>query len=944
MSCRQLKKVKGKGISLIFVLMSIGLMLILAISFIANSIFNQRALRDAANSTIVRSLASSTITRVLSMLEIYDDGNLHSASPANLTDMIERLDTENIYDWNSDSKATWELVKGQGKNDNRIIGRVAYLLSSGSGIDPAACVAPGKNEGLYPEKRLGAKMSDINLRSLNLPEDNQLLIDKSIALKLSYNDVAGGRLSTPAIGSWVDYDTLFSQIAPLNSAQKKMMKACFLIDPPQDQELFWLDKNRDHVINEASELFNRFNLNRSLRAWNELKISTLLSEAKVYNAPQPNSGGLPWLAYLGKVWNGKIFVDDQKQRGSFPNVATRRLQIAANLKDYCDNDTDAAGVPHDIPTTNIAPINWSDITKLGPTYTGNERLPMLNEVSGYIKLVPKKHNNNILVRTEGAVAAEIINLYGIPFTKLTKVTVYGSYKFSIQFKQKKAKSWQVKFRQGTFSKTIDLSDSKVKWSADNATTDYDSLRAGKIKISANGYKMSWANAAVDFIDSCELKFNIIPNKGGALVRIGEAQMTISRAVLEYDGNNVDIAIWDRTKPLNDGGFIAKWKNILMTEQVDNSWVPHYLFACAVAIDPRQNLNPGDWLTSTPVVIGSFGSAVKRADVTVAYRQSGGSEALPNCVGKWSTADKVKLSPYSSYLAVPGSGDFEKDTYNPVNISTNLIRNAPMQSPWEIGFIHRGAAWQTINLSKFDVKHAVNYKDGTTVGQYGVGDGNILDQIKMNNALANPKKVNLRIYNQRVFSALFDRIKLNCSRHDLAGVTSGKAISSLPTAEGNVPVVVGALRSFIPHLTTRASVINAGMTNGNDNVSHGILSSGVLGYQRNDAAKEEIIGKIINLVEAGKKTEYFKLLILAQAINDIGGSNGKSIKIVKRFKDSSRYVFEAKIGQFDIAVKTVEGENDIIYADEITAEQKIAVLVHRNQLTGKCSIISIEYIN
>ncbi|MCF6176985.1 MAG: hypothetical protein L3J71_14590 [Victivallaceae bacterium] len=940
-----------KSVALIVALVIIGLLLISAVSFVANSILDKRALLNAANSAVARSLARSTVTRVLSMLEEYDVGNLHSTSPDKLVDMIDRLNTKDFFIWDSTlyGNLTWELVKSQDQNDNRIIGRVAYVVSPGSGIDPAACVAPGQNEGLYPEKRLGASMADINLRSLG-----PLLIDQTLGLKLSYSDVAGGKLPITAIlpGAWVDYDTLFARVAPVGAAQVNLMKNCFIIDPPKDRELFWLDKDNNPINSEATELFNRFNLNKSQVAWNNMSLATLLSDAKLHDDKSPNAGGLPWLAYFGKYWDGKTFVDDESQKGTFPNVATRRLQIAANLKDYCDNDADAKGVIPSVPvpTTDVDPAEWNNINKNGPTYTGNERLPILNEISGYIKVVPKKHAHEMWVCTDGAISAEIINLYGVPFTKETKVTVYGTYQFSIQFKQQKDKVWQSSSQKGSFKKVIDLSDTNISWTADNATAIYDTVGNGKkkdeITISANGYKMSWADASVDFLDYNETKFKMDPGNGFSSVKIYDAKMTIARAVLEYGGKNIDLMIFDRTPPFNNGGLTVNWKDVLMEEHLENSWGPSYMFACAVAIDPRQNLNLGDWLATAPVIIGSPGHATQKQDIAVAYAESGGSAAMPNCVGKWHIAEKNRLNPYGSYLADPGSVDYESygDTdsdgydngiYNPANISTNLVRNAPIKSPWEIGFIHRGAAWQTINLSKFDTKHAVSYYDGFTVGKYTTGDGNILDQIKMNRDLSNPKKINVRVYNERVFTALFDRIKLNSSRYDLAGTVSGSNLS-------NIPVAVSALNSFIPSLTTRASIINAGL---NEAVgSPCTLSSGVLGYQKNDAAREEIIGKIVNLVEAGKKTEYFKLLVLAQAINDVGGSNGNSIKLTKLFKDKSRYLFDAKLGQFDVAVKTVDGEDDTIYADEIVAEQKISVLVHRNQVTGKCSVISIKFVN
>lgn len=922
---------KEQGGALIFTLIIIGLLLILTIIFITTSIQAKRSSRNAANVTVASTLAKSTVTRVLGMLEAYDGDNLHSASPAKITDMLDHLSTKDIFIWNSllHKNISWELVKSHDQTSNRILGRVAYIISPGSGIDPAACVAPGQDEGIYPEKRLGASMTDINLRSLDT-----LLIDRKLGLKLSYNDVQGGCLpiAKKLPGLWHNFATLASRVDPITANQKTRMKQYFIIDPPRDRELFWLDKNNDNITDADTELFNRFNLYKSQRAWDNITLSTILSEAKLNHTKLPNTGGLPWLKYFGKSWNGKKFIGDELLKGTFPNIATRRLQIAANLKDYCDSDSK--------PSSDIAPKDWSDIEKPGPAYTGNERSPILNEIGGYINIVPKKDTHNIWICTSGVIAPELINLYGVSFNKTTKVTVWGMYKFAIKFKQQRDKKWQTITRKGFFEQKIDLSNNRLEWSAGKATATYDPIGVGnkqdEISIAANGYKMSWTDGATNFIPYSETKFKINPHNGRVSIKIADAKVTFARIVLQYDGKNVDLMLADRTPPFNDAGLIFNWQDLLITEQDHKSWNSASMVACAVAIDPRQNLNIGDWLTKTSTLSTAIKPKAGQNSIRTAYRKSGGSIAMPNCVGNWKRSDKARLNPYGSYIANPGSIDYEENTYNPVNVSTNMIRNASIKSPWEIGFIHRGAAWQTINLSQFDAAHAVNYYNGLTIGKYRNGDGNILDQIKMNANLSNPHKVNIRVYNRRIFVALLDRIKLNSSHDDLAGTITGDYIS-------NIPVVSGAINSFIPKLTTRASIINAGMIKDPDGILHGTLSSGVVGYQNNDAAKEEVIGKFINLIEAGKKTEYFKLLVIAQAIEDIGGINNNSLKITKYFKDESSYEFNAKLGQFDVKTKKIDGENDTVYADNILAEQKISVLVHRNPATGKCSIISINFV-
>ena len=68
---------------------------------------------------------------------------------------------------------------------------------------------------------------------------------------------------------------------------------------------------------------------------------------------------------------------------------------------------------------------------------------------------------------------------------------------------------------------------------------------------------------------------------------------------------------------------------------------------------------------------------------------------------------------------------ESTAIHPWEVSTAFIRNGPMTSLWELGALHRGAAWETLRLSKF-------YGFGfPAVGMrnYVYGDANILNQVK-----------------------------------------------------------------------------------------------------------------------------------------------------------------------------------------------------------------------
>ncbi|MCF6177303.1 MAG: hypothetical protein L3J71_16225 [Victivallaceae bacterium] len=1215
-------KKNEKGIALIFSLVIVGLLLVMALSFVASSIFDQRASLNAANEIVARGLAQSAVTRVLAMMEAYDNVNSYSYTYDGRKDFLSRLSTDGVFTYNPSSPVTWELIKSRDKDDDRILGRVAYVaIQDGAMLDPAACVEAGKDEGLFLEKRIGVSMSEINLRSLDAD-----VIDEDLGRRMGYLD-AGGVLAL--VGSWLDFTTFYNRLGTITAAQKAILDNCLIIDPPEDPEVFALDVDGNKVIDENSEIFNRFNLNKAQAKWDNMVVSDLLQEAAVAGSATPNAGGLPWLKYFGKTWDSGNFVDDESLRATFASVAARRSQIAANLIDYSDIDN----VPSTDYPSDAKRDYWSWRSKRPPMYTGNEKTPYINEIGAYLKIKVEKngcnescgrhmqnrhryrnrknndeHSNSdsnssdsdsdsnssdsnssdskssdskssdsnssdsnssdsnssdsnssdssdsnssdsnssdsgssdsngkcnksgkhsncnatsIDVYASASVAGELINLYKEKFDKATDLVIFGRYKFTVMVREEGESAWREFDAVGRFKKSIDMSNNIVPWTGDNSTVVYNSGDGnGSFSISSAGYKMSWADGSADILEDDDkvINFNLTAH-AGVEVKVVDVEINIARATLQYNGSNVDVVAFntvaenglydkgglvfstdilyemsdmdivtvsggsghsnnghgnnvdgvDSSNPGNSkegedsdpnvddeikGGSVADGSGNQNQYQYQHRYCyrarnggnvkvtgvtgEYYLFGSASVRDARQNLNLADWIADS-VVIDETGEAwtmydrgkrnryrhcnrnrnhngygsdnedsgssdSKSSDSNSSdsnssdsnssdsnssdsnssdsnssdsnssdsnssdsnssdsnssdsnssgsmhhgcnngsssgsntamtfsfddnYYLAGGSVAAPNCTGDFIDIARAALSPFGTYQVLPGDVDYEKNVYNPVDISTNKIRNGAIQSPWELGFIHRAAAWQTINLKKFDSNHARSYKIGGAVGKYAVGDANILDQIKMSDAVASPKKVDLKAFNRRVFNALLDRIKVNCADTDMAGTNSGTEI-------GNVNVAVAAIQAYNDQLITRASVVNAVAEN------RLVFSDGTLGYQTNDAAQEEVIGKFINLTSSGRKAEYFTLLVLAQAIKDVGAPGGEIVKIKKRFSDNSVYEFDALLGSLDMAGKT--GKNGIVeyvYADQITAEYKIKLLINRVSTTGKCRVVDVR---
>ena len=92
----------------------------------------------------------------------------------------------------------------------------------------------------------------------------------------------------------------------------------------------------------------------------EKAVDHLLSQSlKFYPEDSATPAG-SGISYLRKI---------AKNKGTFTKIEDRRRQIAANLNDYCDEDS--------IPTSDKAAADWSNTNS--PTYTGNEKTPYINE-------------------------------------------------------------------------------------------------------------------------------------------------------------------------------------------------------------------------------------------------------------------------------------------------------------------------------------------------------------------------------------------------------------------------------------------------------------------------------------------------------------------------------------------------------------------------------------
>ena len=616
------------------------------------------------------------------------------------------------------------------------IAEIGIGTAIGDGIDAGVLVRSGGrygiNESLNNEPRPGVDVDEINLMSIDSTVTAVIANKMNVSLPIQ---VGTGLYN----GNWVSLTNLFTTVGISDQTTKDAFTKWFINgDAKKDAESYWGDTNTNNAI-EPNEWYHRFNLART--DWNTLTVDDILAPPVAYdpNAVTHNGGGLRWLANFGKNASGG---EVESLRGTFPTVLARRKQIIANLIDYCDGVAD--GVDKDFAKHEVTRDDDND-----PTYTGNESTPYINEIGIKVQCTPTITKSGSGYRNDynfsTAVYFEIANVYGAGVNLNSATTC--------------------EILEGTVFYTRQESDGTL------IVDEYYSLAQGAktiTSVSTLGYRSTAIGA---FGTPVTGTYYDNQNHDAAVTNV---YVQIKRVRLMYDvykkppSNTPKFA--DFAKPDYDGGFSTAIPTLVTkTGGGSGGGVARSVCFSYQVNDPRQNLNDGDWPQATsshplplvtPYTVAS--TAVYGMKPTPATGNTVGTPAVVNDVVTFAT-----------------DGDMES-TLTPTTLSTAYIRNAPMASPWELGAIHRGAAWETINLKEYNAVAGANpltggglYKESATGSKDG-GDANILDQIKMTDKVKNKQKVNLNLKNddtevvggvtvgRGILSALFKKIKVGSS--------------------------------------------------------------------------------------------------------------------------------------------------------------------------------------
>lgn len=759
-------------------------------------------------------------------------------------------------------------------------------------------------------------------------------------------------------------------------------------------------------------------------------------EFKLTDELTPADTGIPFLKQIAN------------EQGTFDSLATRRKQIAANLNDYCDPDS----IPtSDFPATNwsveegVTEPTFTGNERTPYIYELGYKLEIYHQADGATKTkgfevdVTNKKLGFLLALFPAVKLAQIYENVPDDFQKfifknsVKEISLKGeiieaTYN-GIKYKYKNDEGNEVEASSpasGTI-KVADVADKEItfepKWSITPSTetgklplnkpNDADNNISfdlplngypfGEAKDSNNWHGEKYQTDVPGLFDEKILKQVVkstTPHDPTTIVsgptsveitKVNVSEVTVKRGALLLQGQLKDTSspfgvdfVRAPQKEENSLKFNPTGSALSLSEAEAFT----FLLGGIQGMDPRQNLNEDDWHISARATAGaSQWDAVM--DVSTGTPVTGKANVSPDPAldPPFDPGKATDTSKYDQEKKVANNGPAWGDDTN--HLSTAYIRNAPMQSLWELGVIHRGAAWQTLNLkaagapkdpsspaaatsiSPADMKQNLAWSnaEGTS---YASGDGGILEQVKLTenaycygkidiNMLCSDTSINKGYqskYDDEMGQALFYNILYGQKISDFETSTTGTRLTSTSG-------VVSYLKSSDKRpFASRTQFLD--WTTGGNSLANAFGAATLT--SASDAQLEEIVGKTINLLKAEPSaSNVIQFIVVAQTIRDLSGTVARvrpdDAKVVTRNcaygqfdvaryidKDGSKITSDASgnisnDGSDPSTPDSTQSPDDFIYFDEITGEVKMLVTLEKvSEVTGQIVVTSIEYID
>lgn len=768
---------RERGVALIFTLAMLGLLMMLLLAFVGSMSVKKTVSSNAANKRQLDLLVNSAVSRLRLHLEdsekagknldetvsstddsdTLSDGSSPGTAASSAKSSFSKIEfecpegDETLYDTNlvsgQEDEIEWIYVKDPVSDS--YFGRVAYAVIPN--VHPILDL-----KSLGTEIRVGDQYNELNLSDFSngFKAAGTVSVDKSNILNRDAYAVFYKDNSFDVEHS--NFLNIFTTANGLNSEDTYLYR-----NPKtaggQYRDSVWrrFDLGNDVLVDYNGNAFKDMSSEDRVDALLGSSGTTISVDSnqmryfdnndKINNPDYRNAYVLPFFKKFDNSTTDEVGSSEYK--GTFESADQLRNQVAANLIDYIlDEDqtvtSDVTPESENITENGIIGTppaeqgSWrldiSDTTpstnKKWPEYTGNKRTLYLNEAgfAAWIELDPRTDSLSCKVYTMPMV--ELIDIYGLGSKSGNNITeiaddywmgVAGNFSFDIT----------VQVGNNSYTRTIDITlpNKYVKPSEYIESSGLEGMY----------FIPRWSTSELtgsDFVHTENINYVS-----------GDAQY----AYIDLDNVKVDITA---AKLLKDtaGDFVPV--DFAKIEKNINTDVDPYsitlslgggvhdvtLYASAYTNDPRQNLNNEDWdndapafIEGTPVPtsgytdINSFKSSSNDAtsfgkvnphdydDVMDEKkdREDNIREAVGDKTGAWEIAASFESQPEDR------------------PISTAYIREAPIRSLWELGFISRGIKWQTINLKTVQ---ADSESDVTSFDpSYEKGDAEILDMVCLN---------------------------------------------------------------------------------------------------------------------------------------------------------------------------------------------------------------------
>ena len=743
------------------------------------------------------------------------------------------------------------------------------------------------------------------------------------------------------VENYPDYDAIFNaanwnDTSDPGGSKRNWLRAWMLPGGYNEPEIFAYNGSggSQTVYNDKTTFYHRFNLDRRLKdtgtsVWdaaagtNRITLDQLLGNPVKFSAKEPvaePSKALPWLKSItGDA--GSLDVDY--------TVEVLRKQVAANLMDYSDSDQEVTSDS----------TNWETDA---PTYTGHEKTPYINEIMVGVTATTTRtdtkttagdppvdsytmlHNMDITVNN---ITAELINIYNgnssgteLPFDKTAKLRLAGSAVLKVTpYEGAAEKTVTLAFDTGVDGQQLTLTQANNHY----AYATLDNTTLSKKLYEGEGTSGTEITGALETPEAALADPNTVLKPKVELLRL-----TIDKAYLLYDGKKADyVRKLEQAETLPAEIEVAPEGSSFPR----NTEATVKLFAGFAVDDPRMNLyqNTGSvthW-TSLRLVDNSAG-----IDPTAI-----GTDPSVPAEGKFSISSKnTNCDPTASGTDGEDFADLSAFP-NGALYSTAFIADKPMVSLTELGVIHRGEKWRTINLkccsarvwdALYDPTRSAADAGGYT---YINGDAAILDQVKLTHECFTAGKINLNRYpteNSKnfLFKALFENIGYNIQTPNQYKSTEVGTPRVTPDQARGLRDVLGASgRASSTPLLSRGHMVDflkntAGFIQGTTDVQKEVIPAVSSGLTSCYATSPDII----------------QYVILAQAIRDVG-TPGSGFNMVKMDANGDPQNMDVIKGRFDY-------HNSGVYFDEITAEVKLLVTVQIDEANNTVRLLKTEFID